>query len=121
MSEDQSASVAEKKRTGYVWLVGAVVVILVGLWLFIRPGIFTVQPIGALPEGVTIMYHSRNPGTPFFSSPDGLCLMTQGTVSLMCRAATLSAMADLVDRMMVRLPYSSWAYLRSTGGRVYEQ
>ena len=94
---------------------------LVAVWFLVRPGVFTIQPIGALPEGITFIYHSRGPEMPFFSSPDGLCLEMQGSVSLLCRGVALSAAGDLTDRILVRLPYSHWAYLRSTGGREFEQ
>jgi hypothetical protein len=83
--------------------------------------VITIQPIGALPEGITIIYHSRNPNMPFFSSPDGLCLQMQGGVSLLCRMAALSAASDLTDRIILRLPYRHWAYLRSTGGMEFEK
>ncbi len=97
------------------------VIIVGGLWVLIRPGVFTIQPIGALPDGITIIYHSRNPEMPFFSSPDVLCLEIQGSVNLLCRAAGIGAMEELVDRIIVRLPYSKWAYLRSTSGLEFDQ
>jgi hypothetical protein len=97
------------------------VVILVAAWFLVAPGVFTVQPIGALPDGVTFIYHSRSPKIPFFSSPDGLCLEIQGSVSLLCRASALAASKDLTDRIMLKLPYNHWAYLMSTGGREYEK
>jgi len=81
-------------------------------------GFYTVQPIGALPEGVTAIVR-RAPGEPFFSSPDAMCLKVQGYVSLMCRSAALAAAP--VDRIVVRLPHMEWAYLVSTGGKTFEQ
>jgi len=95
--------------------------VVLALWVLIRPGVFTVQPIGALPEGVTFIYHSRNPEMPFFSSPDGLCLKIQGSVNLLCRAAGIGAINELSDRILLKLPYSRWAYLRSTGGREFDR
>jgi hypothetical protein len=97
------------------------VFIFIFLWLLIRPGVFTVQPIGALPEGVTFIYHSRSSEMPFFSSPDGLCLLMQGSVNLLCRGVALSAMEELTDRILIKLPYSRWAYLRSTGGIEFDR
>jgi hypothetical protein len=102
-----------------VFLAG--LVLLAALWFLLRPGVFTIQPIGALPEGVTFIYHSRGPQMSFFSSPDGLCLEMQGSVSLLCRGTTLSAASNLTDRILVRLPYSHWAYLQSTGGMEFEE
>jgi hypothetical protein len=119
---EASAATTHKKRPkGCLAACLVVLVLLAAAWFFFRPGVFTVQPIGALPEGVTFIYHSRNPRMPFFSSPDGLCLVLEGSVTLLCRGAALSAAGDLSDRIILRLPYSHWAYLRSTGGVEFEE
>jgi hypothetical protein len=118
IARDAASLPNPQKRNKAIWIVIAGLVIV---WFIIRPGVFTVQPIGALPEGVTIVYHSRNPDMPFFSSPDGLCLQMQGGVSLLCRMTALGAAGDLTDRIILRLPYSHWAYLRSTGGLEFDQ
>ena len=109
-----------KAKRGWAALVIPLGLLLLA-WILIRPGVFTVQPIGALPEGITIVYHSRGPEMPFFSSPDGLCLEMQGSVSLLCRGIALGAAEEIVDRVIVRLPYNHWAYLRSTGGLEFKQ
>jgi len=111
---------APKRRKG-IYIAIAVIVVIALAWILIRPGVFTIQPIGAIPEGVTIIYHSRSSEMPFFSSPDALCLQTQGSVSLLCRMAALSASTDLTDRIILRLPYSRWAYLQSTGGLEFDE
>jgi hypothetical protein len=90
-------------------------------WFLIQPGIYSIQPIGALPDGVTFIYHSRNPDTPFFASPDGLCLKTQGSVTLLCRGVALAASRSLIDRIIVKLPFIRWAYLQSTGGLEFDR
>ena len=99
---------------------GAVVLLIalatVAFWFFAKPGVFTVQPIGAIPEGITFEYHPRNPEMSLFSSPDGLCLEMQGSVSLLCRVIALGAVGELSDRIMILLPYSHWDYLQSTVG-----
>ncbi len=121
MEQDaQVAATPKKRRTGSITLL-VIGLALVGLWVLVRPGVFTVQPIGALPEGATVIYHSRNPEMPFFSSPDGLCLEIQGSVTLLCRAAGLGAVDELADRIVIRLPYVHFAYLQSTGGAEFEQ
>lgn len=109
-----------KSRKG-IYIAIAIIVVIMLAWILIRPGVFTIQPIGAIPEGVTIIYHSRSSEMPFFSSPDGLCLQMNGGVSLLCRMAALSASADLTDRIILRLPYSHWAYLQSTGGLEFDK
>lgn len=112
---------ANRKRHKVLYFVTAIVALLIMFWVFLRPGVFTVQPIGALPDGITVIYHSRNPETPFFSSPDGLCLLIQGSVNLLCRASALGAVEEISDRILLRLSYNHWAYLRSTGGKEFDR
>ena len=118
--EPTMESTSPKSGKG-IYIAIAIIAVIVLAWILIRPGLFTIQPIGAIPEGITIIYHSRNPEMPFFSSPDGLCLQMEGSVSLFCRMAALSASSDLTDRIILRLPYSHWAYLQSTGGLEFEK
>jgi hypothetical protein len=103
-----------------IYVVVGVIAVIVLAWILIRPGVFTIQPIGALPEGVTFIYYSRNPEMSFFSSPDGLCLEMTGQVSLLCRGSAISASTELLDRVIIKLPFSRWAYLQSTGGLEFE-
>ena len=112
----------KKKRSGCAPILILLVVVVVVSALLIRPGVFTIQPIGALPEGITVIYyHSRNPEMPFFASPDGLCLKVQGSVNMLCRMAGISAVSELTNRVLIRLPYSRWAYLQSTGGLEFDK
>ena len=92
-----------KPRKGF-FIAFALIVLLIIAWFMIRPGVFTIQPIGALPDGISLIYHSRNPEMEFFSSPDGLCLDIQGSVSLLCRMVGLSVVEDLLDRKIINLP-----------------
>src|SRR5262249_15597056 len=94
-----------------------VVILLVGAWLFV--GIYTVQPIGALPEGITLVVW-RASNEPFFNSADGTCLRIQGSLSLLCRTLAMAA-AKPPERIIMRLPYGEMAYLWSTGGRAFER
>jgi hypothetical protein len=103
------------------WILSLFVILVAALWWIVRPGVFTIQPIGAIPEGVTFIYHSRSPDMPFFGSPDGLCLKLQGSVSLLCRATTGPGILQLTDRIIVKLPYSRTAYLLSTGGQEFDR
>lgn len=97
-----------------------VLAVVVGLLLAVisRLGFYAVQPIGALPEGVTMIVW-RASDEPFFNSPDAFCLRVQGGVSLLCRGLALGQAPT--DRIILRLPYMEWAYLRSTGGRIFER
>ena len=118
-NRSNSIDIPKPRKKEYTFWVMVASVLLV--WIFVRPGIFTVQPIGALPDGITIVYYGRGSEMPLFSSPDGLCLQTQGEVSLFCRMAALNAVTKLTDRIILRLPYSHWAYLRSTGGLEFDR
>lgn len=88
------------------------------LALYTQLGFYSIQPIGALPEGSTVLVW-RQGGEPFFNSPDGTCLRVQDGVSLLCRMAALKVAPT--ERILLRLPYQSWAYLASTGGRTFDR
>lgn len=109
-----------KNKRKRIVLVITITILFIILWAVIRPGVFTIQPIGALPEGITIIYYSRGTQIPLFSSPDGLCLQIQGSVSLLCRMMAINSFSEIADRIIFRLPYSHWAYLQSTGGLEFE-
>ena len=115
VEEEDSLSVAEpvtvgKKRRGCLIIGIVAFALFLAFWVLVRPGVFTIQPIGALPDGITVIYHSRNPQMPFFSSPDGLCLDIQGSVSLICRMASIGAAEEIIERVIIRLPYICLLY-----------
>jgi hypothetical protein len=85
---------------------------------YILCGFYTVQPIGALPEGSTAIVW-RATGEPFFNSPDALCLERMGGVSLLCRGMAMAQAPT--DRIILRLPYQGWAYSASTGGQNFDR
>jgi hypothetical protein len=105
-----------KRSSRYIPILFALVLILFAGWFLVRPGIFTTQPGGEVPKGETFIYYSRGTEIPFFASPDGLCLKMNGSVTLFCRQAALSGSSELAQRIIIRLPYLHWAYLRTTGG-----
>lgn len=116
-----TAQPTEQKSRKPVLAAITLVLLAVVAWVLIRPGVFTIQPIGAIPDGITIIYHSRSAEMPVFSSPDGLCLQMEGSVSILCRLVAIGAADELTDRILVRLPYQRWAYLLSTGGAEFDQ
>ena len=81
-------------------------------------GFYSVQPIGALPDGVTAFVW-RTSKEPFFNSPDRLCFEKLGGVSLLCRGMAMGQAPT--DRIIMRLPYQEWAYSASTGGREFDR
>jgi hypothetical protein len=80
--------------------------------------LYAVQPIGALPQGITLIVW-RHGQEPFFNSPDAMSLKATGGVSLLSRGLALGAAP--VDRVILRLPYIEAAYLLSTGGKQFDR
>lgn len=82
--------------------------------------LFVIQPIGAIPQGITaVIWRGQN--MEFVDSADAICAREMQGVSLFCRAAVLGAIGGDESRIILRLPYSQWLYEVSTGGKVYEQ
>lgn len=81
--------------------------------------IFVVPPIGAVPEGKTLII-SRLNKTKFVDSSDAMCERTQGGVSLLCRGILLGAVVEKAT-IYFRLPYSERLYLISTDGKIYDR
>lgn len=79
--------------------------------------IFVIQPIGAVPEGRTLIIQ-RMATVNFIDSADAWCERQQEGVSLLCRIGILGRVADN-DTILVRLPYSEALYKLSTGGKTY--
>lgn len=97
---------------------GIAITMCFGVLFYIFCGFYTIQPIGALPSGGTAIVW-RAPGEPFFNSADALCLERMGGVSLLCRGMAMGQAPT--DRILIRLPYQSWAYTASTGGKEFDQ
>ena len=95
-----------------------VVVIILAAVIYTQLTIFVVPPIGAVPEGKTLII-SRMNKTEFIDSPDAMCERMQGGVNLLCRALLLGVVAKK-STIYLRLPYSESLYLVSTGGKKYQ-
>ncbi len=80
---------------------------------------FVVQPIGAVPEGRTVVIW-RLTTMKFIDSADAWCERQTAGVNLLCRGAVLAKIAN-EDVIIARLPYSETLYLWSTGGRTYSR
>jgi hypothetical protein len=102
-----------KKTVALVTLVVTFIVVYTQITLFVIP------PIGALPEGKTIVITRLNK-TEFIDSPDAMCERIQGGVSLLCRGMAMGAVVNN-STILARLPYSSWLYSVSTGGKSYDR
>lgn len=79
--------------------------------------VFVIQPIGALPDGRTIVI-GRVGKTRFLDSADAICEREIGGVSLLCRGMMMGNILEEAT-VYLRLPYSETLYLWSTGGREY--
>lgn len=114
-----SGPTAEPKRSrrrGVAVLV-LLLVVVAGAVACTQITLFVVQPIGAVPEGRTVVL-KRLEGLRFIDSADAYCEREAGGVSLLCRAAVLGKVAT-EDNILLRLPYSEALYLWSTDGRTY--
>lgn len=114
MTDAQNSSAPSSRRA---WVAVAALTAITVL-AYVNLGLYTVQPIGALPEGRTVIIW-RDSGEPFFNSADALCLERTGGVSLLCRGVAMGQAPT--DRILVRLPYMHWAYLRSTNGQEFDR
>lgn len=96
-------------------VVSFVVVVFLGLYFCL--GIFVIQPIGALPEGATVVYWRIGMNLPFVSSIDGIMLDRMGSVSLLGRAMGIATIGQpILERKILNLPFSKSLYLMSTNG-----
>ena len=104
-----------KQRT----TIGLVLTSIAGILIYTQLTFFVLQPIGALPDGKTVVMTRLNK-TEFIDSPDAMCERIQGGVSLLCRAMTMGAVMEKAT-ILVRLPYSSFLYGISTAGKSYDR
>lgn len=104
-----------KKTYAISSLIAAVLLIVICTQITL----FVVPPIGAVPEGRTVII-SRLNKTEFIDSPDAMCERIQGYVSLLCRGVILGSVLQK-STIYMRLPYSEWLYSISTGGKTYDR
>lgn len=111
-----------KKKTGIS--LALFVCLLAALAIFARMflGVFVIQPIGAIPDGATIVYWRAGINMPFVSSADGLLEKSGTGVSLLGRGMVLAKVAEPIkEREIFRFGYSEKLYLKSTGGKKYDR
>lgn len=122
-TQPTTTSVDAKVTSYRKWMgLGILGILLVLGWVLLRPGVFVVQPIGAVPEGATMVYLSRGDNLNTVDSADGICLRMATGVSLLCRGMALGQfMRTYEDEILVRLPYSEWMYEITTDGKQFER
>ena len=107
-----------KKKT--MGLGKVILLIIIFLIIYNSLGFFTIQPIGAIPDGLTLVVLRFGTQLKFFDSADAMCKRELGEVSLLCRMAALGALGDNEEKILLRLPYIELFYLLSTGFMEYE-
>ena len=113
-------NVSTKKKINFTTILLLLLFILI---IYLTMGLFVIQPIGAIPEGTTILYWRYDTKLPFISSADGLLLKAKGNqgFSLFERGMMLGAIGKIMeDRKIANLPYIKVLYLISTGGQEFE-
>lgn len=113
-----STAAAPTPRRRWRWILSLVLVGFV-VFVYTQLTIFVIQPIGAVPEGRTIVMW-RMGTLKFIDSADAVCKRETGSVNLMCRMAIMGGVASNAD-IVVRLPYSETLYKISTGGATYDR
>ena len=89
-----------KQKKVVVLVIIAVTIVL----MYTQLTLFVIPPIGALPEGRTVIITRLNK-TEFIDSPDAMCERIQGGVSLLCRGMVMGAIVEKAT-ILARLPYS---------------
>jgi hypothetical protein len=101
-------------------LISLVVGVVIGIAAYTQLTLFVVQPIGLIPEGVTVVLWRRSAVLNFVDSADAVCQRTAGGVSVWCR---MGALAGVIKNnpVLIRLSYSDTLYSISTGGKTYDR
>ncbi|MDM5138235.1 hypothetical protein OB959_00275 [Aeromonas bestiarum] len=94
-------------------------VILLLVLAFFQITLFVVQPMGAVPEGKTLVILRMNK-MHFIDSADAMCEREMNGVSLLCRGITMAAVVNK-GTIIFRLPYSDFLYKLSTNGKTYNR
>jgi hypothetical protein len=100
------------------WFFGIACVVALGIGAqFIT--LFVIQPIGAIPEGRTVVI-TRLTTMHFIDSADAWCERKMGGVNLLCRGLVTAKVAKEAT-ILVRLPYSKALYEISTNWKEYDR
>jgi len=96
-------------------LIALVILVVILITTYTQLTLFVIQPIGALPDGVTLVILRGNK-LNFFDSADAFSEREIGGVSLLCRLGILGGIAKNAT-ILIRLPYSKTLYEISTNGK----
>jgi hypothetical protein len=108
-----------KKHTK-ILLAFVLVLFVFGLCFRLFCGIFVIQPMEGLTNGVTIVYWRSGMTVPFISSADCILEKSGSRVSEPRRVNLLNDLIPKISkRAILRAGYSDRLYLYSTGGKKY--
>ncbi|MGK0448788.1 hypothetical protein [Patiriisocius sp. Uisw_017] len=97
-------------------------IIILGLLFRFFCGIFIIHPMGAIPEGTSIVYFRTGLNLPFIASADGILDKSGAGVSLLGRGILIGKLAEPIkENEIFRFGYSETLYLWSTDGKTYEK
>lgn len=114
-TQSKSKQSTPPKKNKFLFFV-LFILVLIAIGFLLRPGVYTIQPVDAIPEGTTIVYILRDTQTPFYTSLHPECFYSPTSVSLICNAMVKTALTDLSGRIILRLPYNHSAYLKGSNG-----
>lgn len=113
-----AAAISPARRRRWPWIL-ALTLVAFALFAYTQLTLFVIQPIGAVPEGRTLVIW-RLGNLRFIDSADAVCQRETGRVNLLCRGAIMGGVAKNAD-IIIRLPYSETLYKLSTGGATYDR
>lgn len=114
--EEEAETPSPLRRRILLWLLLLVVLAVAG---YTQLTVFVIQPIGAVPEGETLVLR-RTGKMQFIDSADAMCEREMGQVNLLFRGAILGAIGRDA-KVLARLPYSEILYSISTRGKKYDR
>lgn len=117
-ADSPELTVAPRRPRRWPWIL-SLALLATGIFAYTQLTFFVIQPIGAVPEGRTILIW-RMGTLKFIDSADAICERETGRVNLLCRMAIMGGVAKNAT-IIVRLPYSETLYKISTGGATYDR
>lgn len=117
MDVSDTTSTAPRKAKRWPWVLAGLAALMAAFST--QVSLFVIQPIGALPEGRTLLVW-RSSDMRLIDSADSICLRRTGKVSLLCRGMATIRFVD-PDDVLLRMPYSETLYLISTDGKHFDR
>jgi|TARA_Y100000296_G_scaffold86298_1_gene125587 hypothetical protein len=100
------------------WIASIAGLLVLAVIIYTQITIFVVPPMGALPEGRTVVLLRLNK-TKFIDSADAMCKRLEVGGPVLCRGLMMAAVLHS-GTILAKLPYSESLYLISTDGKAFE-